>query len=66
MPKVDYYRVLAVLSVIAQNPYAGKKLKGVRADQWSMRVWPYRVIYMIHKKELVIFVVDVGHRQGIY
>jgi len=66
LPQKDYYRALAALSVIAGNPFAGKKLTGKRSGQWSMRLWPYRIIYSINKKELLILVIAIGHRQGIY
>jgi mRNA-degrading endonuclease RelE of RelBE toxin-antitoxin system len=66
LPQKDYYRALATLSVIANNPFAGKKLEGKRAGQWSMRIWPYRIIYSIYKKELLVFVIAISHRQGIY
>jgi len=66
LPKKDYYRALAALSVIANDPFAGKKLEGKRTGQYSMRIWPYRIIYSIYKKELLIVVIAIGHRQGIY
>ncbi|MCU0652892.1 MAG: type II toxin-antitoxin system RelE/ParE family toxin [Candidatus Pacebacteria bacterium] len=66
LPQKDYCRALAAFSVIANDPYAGKKLEGKRAGQYSMRIWPYRIIYSIYKKELLIIVISIGHRQGIY
>jgi len=66
LPQKDYYRALAALSVLANNPFSGKKLEGKRTGQWSMRIWPYRIIYSIYKKELLIFIIAIGHRQGIY
>jgi mRNA-degrading endonuclease RelE of RelBE toxin-antitoxin system len=66
LPQKDYYRALAALSVIAKDPFAGKKLEGKRAGQYSMRIWPYRIIYSIYKKELLIIVIAIGQRQGIY
>jgi len=66
LPQKDYYRALAAFSVIANDPFAGKKLEGKRKGQWSMRIWPYRIIYSIYKKELLVIVIAVGHRQGIY
>ena len=56
LPQKDYYRALAALSVIARDPFAGKKLEGKRKGQWSMRIWPYRIIYSIYKKELLVVV----------
>jgi len=58
--------MLATLAVLAENPHAGKKLKGEYKDFYSIRAWPYRVIYYIHKKEVLIIVVRISHRQGAY
>ena len=51
---------------LALDPFQGKKLKGELRGQYSIRVWPYRIIYQIYKKELIITIIDVGHRQGVY
>ena len=59
-------RIIETLREIASNPFFGKKLSGKRADQYSVRVWPYRIIYIIKKTELIVLVIDVGHRQGVY
>ena len=54
------------LIAIASDPFCGKKLSGKLKDQWSYRLWPYRIIYTIKKKELIVLVIDIGHRQGVY
>lgn len=59
-------RILAVLISLQDNPYLGKKLSGKYKDKWSYRVWPYRIIYEIEKKKLIILIVRIGHRQGSY
>lgn len=61
-----YVKVLAAFSVIANYPFVGKKLEGEYRGCYSYRVWPYRIIYKIYKNELMILVIRVGHRQGIY
>ncbi|HUD08974.1 MAG TPA: type II toxin-antitoxin system RelE/ParE family toxin [Candidatus Saccharimonadales bacterium] len=66
LPKADYHRVLAAFSILSHNPFIGKKLKGEYAGSYSYRVWPYRIIYDIYKKELLVLVVRVGHRQRVY
>ncbi|MBU4299512.1 type II toxin-antitoxin system RelE/ParE family toxin [Patescibacteria group bacterium] len=33
---------------------------------YSYRVWPYRIIYRIYKNLLLIIVIRIGHRQGVY
>lgn len=59
-------RIIIALLKLASNPYAGKKLEGGHQGEWSYRVWPYRIIYRIKKHELVILIINIGHRQGAY
>ncbi len=62
----DYQKINSVLETLKSNPFSGKKLAGEFKDLYSIRVWPYRIIYTIIKRELVILVVDVAHRQSVY
>ena len=59
-------RILLALIAIGKDPYGGKKLRGQRQGEWSYRVWPYRIIYKIYHNELLIIVISIGHRQGVY
>ena len=65
LSKTDYYRVIKVFESLAIDPFMGKKLKGEYSDCYSARVWPYRIIYQIHNKELLVLVVHIGHRQSV-
>ncbi|MCR4312894.1 MAG: type II toxin-antitoxin system RelE/ParE family toxin [Candidatus Roizmanbacteria bacterium] len=66
LPKADYYRILSAFSILSNNPFIGKKMLGEYYGCYSYRVWPYRIIYQIEKKQLFVLVLQVGHRQGIY
>ena len=66
LPKRDYYRVIIALVGLAADPFVGKKLEGKYKDYYSLRVWPHRIIYQINKRELLVFVIRIGHRRGIY
>ncbi|MBU2579213.1 type II toxin-antitoxin system RelE/ParE family toxin [Patescibacteria group bacterium] len=59
-------RIAAALLIIAGNPFVGKKLDGKLTGLYSHKIWPYRIIYKIYKKILLIVVIRIGHRQGIY
>lgn len=59
-------KIIAVLESLEDNPYLGKKLSGEHDGKRSCRVWPYRIIYTIRHQELVILVIAIGHRQGVY
>ncbi|MDP3995998.1 MAG: type II toxin-antitoxin system RelE/ParE family toxin [bacterium] len=59
-------KILAALPIIAEDPFVGKKLAGELAGLYSYRVWPYRIIYKVYKKALVIVVIRMRHRQEAY
>lgn len=66
LSKRQQQRVDTALVSLSGNPYAGKKLSGIYKGYYSLRVWPYRIIYSIKKKQLLVIVVRIGHRQGVY
>ena len=58
-----------ILSAIAQlennpRPNGCKKLKG--RDVYRIRTGDYRIIYNIFDNELIIDVINLGHRKSIY
>jgi mRNA-degrading endonuclease RelE of RelBE toxin-antitoxin system len=57
---------VAVLPIIADNPFIGKKLDGKLTGLYSYQVWPYRIIYKIYKHILLIVVIRISHRQRAY
>lgn len=59
-------KILKALEYLAADPFSGKKMKGEYEDQYTLRVWPYRIIYKIDRKQIVVFVLAIGHRQGAY
>ena len=66
LPQKDKERVWEAIQGLATDPYAGKKMDGKFSSQHCIRVWPYRVIYTIEKNILLVTVIMVGHRQGVY
>lgn len=66
IPKQFQDRIKLTLVILQNDPYLGKKLFGKYKDQYSINVWPYRIIYEIYKNILLIAVVDIDHRQGVY
>jgi mRNA interferase RelE/StbE len=66
IPVAYRIKIEKAIDSLALDPFQGKKLEGELKGQYSIRVWPYRIIYQIYKKELIVSVIDVGHRQGVY
>ncbi|WP_428771390.1 type II toxin-antitoxin system RelE/ParE family toxin [Treponema sp. HNW] len=59
----DYMTDVANLS----NPRdRGKMLVGNLFGYWRYRVGDYRVLCKIQDQELVVYVVEVGHRRAVY
>lgn len=50
-----------------ENPRAyGKGLVENKSGQWRYRIGDYRVICEIQEKEIIILVLEIGHRREIY
>lgn len=66
IPKQQQLKIKKKLTSIENEPYSGKKLGGELAKYYSVRAWPYRIIYKINKVEKMIYVEKIQHRQGVY
>lgn len=66
LPKIEQKKVKKKLLILENNPHAGKKLLGTFSELWSLRAWPYRIIYYINLSQNKIYVVTIAHRQGVY
>ena len=50
-----------------ENPRAhGKGLVENKSGQWRYRIGDYRVICEIQEKEIIILVLEIGHRREIH
>jgi mRNA interferase RelE/StbE len=60
-------RIIAAIDALADNPRpAGViALQGV-SGALRIRVGDYRIIYCVEDTELILLVIDVGHRREIY
>lgn len=66
IPKQHAARIQKAILMLSKDPYAGKKLDGDLAGLRSLRVWTYRVLYEVFEDTILIVVLSVGHRQGVY
>ncbi len=66
LPKKDATKIALAINSLQDDPFLGKRLEGELLGFYSLRVWPYRIIYEIKKKELIIFIIKIGHRKDIY
>lgn len=59
-------KIAKAVEKLANNPFAGEKLKGEFVGQYKLYAWPYRVIYIFSAVENILTIVEVEHRQGAY
>lgn len=62
----DQKRMTEALIGLQNDPFTGKKLEGDHKGLWSIRVWPYRIIYIVEKKVVTVTVVAIGDRKDVY
>jgi len=51
---------------LAINPAAGGVLKGEFAGLRRLRVGDYRIVYEVNDGELLVLVIRIGYRLGVY
>lgn len=51
---------------LKNNPRIGKPLTGNLKGLWRLRHDNYRIIYGIKDLELIVYVINIGHRKNIY
>ena len=66
IPQNDMARILQRFEALADDPWpvGSDKLSG--QERFRVRQGVYRIIYEISDEELVIIVVEVGHRRDVY
>lgn len=65
-PREIQKRVLDRLEDLTEQPRPPGSIKLSGQDVYRIRVGDYRIIYAIHDQQLIILVVDVGHRRDVY
>lgn len=43
-----------------------KKLNGSLKSQFRMRVGDFRIIYEVAEHEIIVYIIEIGHRKEIY
>ena len=67
LDKATVPRILKAVESLTQNPYpqGSRKLVG-SISTYRLRVGEYRVIYNVRSSVLIVEIIRVGYRQGIY
>lgn len=66
LPEEHRSRISAAIDGLREDPLAGKKLEGKFWGAQSLRVWPYRILYIIYQEIVTVTVVRIDHRKDVY
>ncbi|PIS14251.1 type II toxin-antitoxin system mRNA interferase toxin, RelE/StbE family [Candidatus Shapirobacteria bacterium CG09_land_8_20_14_0_10_39_12] len=65
LPKIEKKKIFKKILTFQDNPFAGKLLTGELQGLFSLRAWPYRIIYELKKPDKII-IHHILHRQRAY
>jgi mRNA interferase RelE/StbE len=65
-PKADVARIMRRIRALADDPRPPgcEKLSGL--ERYRVHQGPYRIIYEIEDRSLVVLIVKIGHRRDVY
>jgi len=66
IPKGETIKIARKMISLRQDPYSGKKLDGKLSYLYSLRAWPYRILYSINKQKTILYIETIEHRQSVY
>ena len=52
--------------ILKIDPRLGKPLSGKLKGSFSLRIWPYRMVYLFDPKKQTVFIYKVQHRKEVY
>ena len=66
IPKKDLQKLVSKIRSLSSNPRPTgcEKLSG--EEKYRVRQGNYRIVYSIEDKQLIVFVVKIGHRKDVY
>jgi len=65
-PNKDIKAIVAKINQLQKNPRPAGCKKLIGTDYYRLRCGHYRVLYSIEDDMLLIWIVKIGHRKGIY
>lgn len=66
-PKEIISNILNTVDLLSENPYPNNSMEQKGTEKtYRIRITDYRIIYTVHKNDLIIQIIKVGHRKDIY
>ncbi len=64
--KADRRRIVKRIESLAENPRPRGAIRLSGLARYRIRQGKYRILYTIEDRELVVYVIKVGHRKAVY
>lgn len=64
--KANQKKFFHVVGFLGEAPFSGKKLSGELKGYYSIRLWPYRILYTLDKQRKIVTIRAIKHRQEAY
>jgi len=58
--------IALILEELARTPLIGKPLQGPMKGLRSIRFGHFRIIYEQRKDQLIVLIINIGHRKAVY
>lgn len=65
-PRRESAKIIRKIKELEINPFSGKSLMGKLKGLYTIRAWPYRIIYKMTKDRHMVYIETIEHRQGVY
>lgn len=67
LPREVQARLSLSIDLLKDNPRppGSEKLKGTE-DAYRIRVGDYRILYEVKDKDLIVYIIETGHRRDVY
>ena len=66
IPSPFQSNIIEAIKQLAETPFSNQTKKLTGREAWRIRIGNYRVIYEIIENELIVLVLNIGHRKNIY
>jgi mRNA interferase RelE/StbE len=66
IPKSDVAKIVKLIESLADNPFPEGAIRLKGREEWRIRQGNYRILYLVEREIITVFVIKVGHRPEIY
>ena len=67
LPRHEQARIVARIRGLGDDPRPADSLKmSGFVNTWRIRIGRYRAVYEIHNEEILVLVIQIGHRKEVY